>query len=990
MASDTSTQIEIKAEVSGIEKVDSLEKSVSNLSRQTDVSAREEERLAAIVEASKTRQKMAAQELLAAEKKAYAEAEQASARAATQRAKEAAEVEAFSRRTKQALSDAFSAVGIRGSGEIQAEILKIQQSLLKLGANAKVSGADFDRAFAESKIRIAALEAEMSGAVPAVEKMGASARSLRGEFVTLGAQFAGLVTAIQAGQAFIHANSQVESLTRSLTLLTGSSTQAAAEMEYVRGAAQRLGVDVLDTSRAYVQLIAATKGTALEGQGARQVFESVAGAMATLGKSSADTNSALLAINQMASKGTASLEELKGQLSEHLPGAMKAAANGAGLTVTELTKMVESGGVLAEDLLPALAKGLTEMYGVGKANNDTFVANWARMKNAVTETMTVIGDSGVFMALSQALGGAASALGVFTVGLEASAKKVGVMAAAIASGDFGLSGFSDRAKQALGEIDAQTERSLKKISDAGAGAKDALGATGQAAADAGKKAAESEVGWLKIAHAYSEVEQASEKQVAKLKTLLDAHDAGAAAMKAFADTFGTQAEKLDAAANAAKEHEAATRALSDQVRADLELSKAKLISLEQERGADGKLTEEKEKLREALQKTITAKEAEAEKTTQATAAAHAATLQAQAATSVFADHAKQVYALRDAWQAAETEYQRLAALNAQGVNVAQELKAADEARAKALLLYRDALADATAAAERHVTAERAAAGLQQSALQNDLYRANTILEVAKQRGNEKEIAQAQIAVWRIELEISEAQAAAARLEAEAMLLVAKAKRAELEAAGELTEAKKAELAVMDVNIRAKQLEAEKFDLVADRMKKLAYETKELQSSMFDLSESTDRIASSADKAAASYDGLAGSIRSAGAAKDGLARDASGNVIEMVKVTQETVTERFKSLGVGGNAASMAARRFFDGNGNVQNTYGRTLEEAIQEEAARINGSEAKQASTPVVQTVKAIRIDITNAGKKSSATVLGEESVAVIIDALRKGASAEG
>ena len=86
----------------------------------------------------------------------------------------------------------------------------------------------------------------------------------------------------------------------------------------------------------------------------------------------------------------------------------------------------------------------------------------------------------------------------------------------------------------------------------------------------------------------------------------------------------------------------------------------------------------------------------------------------------------------------------------------------------ALLLYRDALADATAAAERHVAAEKSAASIQQSALQNDLYRANTILEIAKQRGNEKDVAEAQIAVWRIELQISEAQAVAAKKEAEAM------------------------------------------------------------------------------------------------------------------------------------------------------------------------------------------------------------------------------
>lgn len=838
----------------------------------------EEDRLAQIVEMNKTRQMLAAQELLEVEKRAYAEAQAAAARATAQRAEEAAAVEAYANRTKKALSDAFSTAGVRSTAAIEADILQVNQALLKLASNAKVSGADFDRAFAAGQARIEVLRAEMDSTGAASARLSATTKTLSGEFAGLVAQLGGVYLAFQAGGLFVTANAQAESLSRTMTLLTGSSEQAAAEMAYVREAANRLGIEVGDASKSYVQLMAATKGTALEGAGARDVFEAVSGAMASLGKSSAETNDALRAVNQMASKGTVQMEELKGQLGEALPGAMKAAANGAGLTVAELTKMVETGGVLAEDLLPALAKGLTDMYGVGKANNDTFVAQWARLKNSVTETMTVLGNTGVFAGLTSGLAAAAQAVGVLTTGFVAAGQKVGIMAAAIASGDLSLRGWSERTKQALGEVDARTAEALEKISKVSTSTAAAVTSAGDAAQQAGQKAAGSAGNWLQIENAYTQVEQASKKQIENLKTLQVAHDSEAAAAKSFADTFGTQVEKLDAATAATKTHEEALKALDAQVQADLEITKSKLAALEQERDSNGKLTEAKEKLRETLAKTIESKQAEADKTTQATAAAHSATLQAEAANSVYADHAKQVYALRDAWQAAETEYQRLSALNVQGVNVSGQLKAADEARAKALLLYRDALSDATAAAERHVAAEKSAASIQQSALQNDLYRANTILEVAKQRGNEKEIAQAQIAVWRIELEISEAQAVAARKEAEAMEIVAKAKRAELEASGGLTAAKKAELDLADANVKAKQLEAEKYDLVAERMRKLSYETRGLESSFGELSSSADQAAASADRAASSYDGLASSIRSAGQAKDGFVRNTKGDIV----------------------------------------------------------------------------------------------------------------
>lgn len=941
--------------------------------------AAEEDRLAQIVETSKTRQKLAAQELLAVEKKAYSEAEAAASRAATQRAAEAKAVEDFSTRTKKALADAFSSTGVRSTAAIQSDILQVNQSLLKLASNAKVSGADFDRAFAAGQARIATLRAEMDGTGAASAKLEASTKTLAGEFKGLVAQLGGVYVAFQAGGMFVAANSQAETFARTMTLLTGSSEKAAAEMEYVRGAANRLGLEVQTASKSYTQLVAATKGTAMEGESARKVFEAVSGAMASLGKSSSETNDALRAVNQMASKGTVQMEELKGQLGEALPGAMKAAANGAGLTVAELTKMVETGGVLAEDLLPALANGLNEMYKTGTTNNDTFVANWARLKNAITDTFQVIGDTGLFRALVVVVEQVGIAIGGLTGAFVLLGKTFGITAGAIATFDWkhpidSMVRWRDSVSQAADEI----QKNLDKQKAAAQGAADKQKEAADAVEASGQKASAAAGNWLQIENAYTKASDTSKKYIENLKTLQAARDSEAAAMKAYADTYGTEKEKLEASSNAALEHEKALRALSEQVNADLEISNAKLASLEAERRVDGSLTEAKEKLREELQKTIVAKQAEADKTLQATSAAHSATLQAEASASVYADHAKQIYALRDAYQAAESEYQRLAALNATGVNVAKELKTADEARAKALLLYRDALSDATAAAERHAVAERTAASLQQSALQNDLYRANTILEIAKQRGNEKEIAQAQIAVWRIELEISEAQAQASRLEAEAMLIVAKAKRAELEASGALTEAKKAELAVMDANIKAKQLEADKYDLIAARMKALSYETKELKSSFFDLSSSTDDAASAADRAATSYDGLTTSIRGAAAAKDGFTRDASGNVLEVASVTPQTVATRLKNLGVSETVATQQSTQFFDAAGNTQNTYGLSLDAAVQALADRLTGKGVQSSSMNIV------RVDLTTNRGTSSVKVASQADAAALVSTLQE------
>lgn len=144
---------------------------------------------------------------------------------------------------------------------------------------------------------------------------------------------------------FVETAAAQESMQKALDQLAGSTKAGAAEMEYLRATAARLGVGLDEAAKSYVSLAASTKGTALEGEKTRAIFEAVTGAMSKLGKTGAETQTALLAISQMASKGTVAMEELRGQLGESLPGAMQAAANGLGLTTAELGKLVQEGKI---------------------------------------------------------------------------------------------------------------------------------------------------------------------------------------------------------------------------------------------------------------------------------------------------------------------------------------------------------------------------------------------------------------------------------------------------------------------------------------------------------------------------------------------------------------------------------------------------------------------------------------------------------------------
>ena len=261
-------------------------------------------------------------------------------------------------------------------------------------------------------------------------------------------------------KAFVDANVEAEKFDRAMTLLKGSTEAAALEFQYISGLAKTLGLNLFDAADAYVSLTAATKGTALEGAATRDIFEAVSVAMSSLGKSSADTQGALLAISQIVSKGTVSLEELRGQLGERLPGAFQIAAQSMGLTTQELDKLVSSGKLTAEDFLPKFAAALRETFG-DVSPVDTYAAAMARLQTAVSEAFIEIGKSGSFDLLTKGIELGTAAIVGAAAGFKLLGEVIGSVAGAISTGSF--TGLGDAIDQAFA-----------KAGDATRGARDAL------------------------------------------------------------------------------------------------------------------------------------------------------------------------------------------------------------------------------------------------------------------------------------------------------------------------------------------------------------------------------------------------------------------------------------------------------------------------------------------------------------------------------------
>jgi lambda family phage tail tape measure protein len=182
-----------------------------------------------------------------------------------------------------------------------------------------------------------------------------------------------------------------DKMAASMEAASGSSVAASENLAFVTQISKQMGAELYSSADAFMKLTAATKDTSLEGEQTKLMFEALVAANTKLGGSTADLSGMLNAFTQMISKGTVSMEELRGQFGERLPGAMKLAADALGMTTAELIDHVSKGEVLAEDLLPKLSEAISKTYNDGKF--DTAAANINRLSNSWEEFKQHVVDS---------------------------------------------------------------------------------------------------------------------------------------------------------------------------------------------------------------------------------------------------------------------------------------------------------------------------------------------------------------------------------------------------------------------------------------------------------------------------------------------------------------------------------------------------------------------------------------------------------------------
>lgn len=229
----------------------------------------------------------------------------------------------------------------------------------------------------------------------AIKKTDMLSNSLKRMFVGIMGTF--------AVKSIVDATVKLDTLQRSMAALAGSESGGQAQLSYLRGEAERLGQSFETIADSYKNLFAAGTGAGWSPADIQTVFSSVLEAGTVLGSSKQQIEGALLALEQMISKGKVSMEELRRQLGNALPGAMQIAAKAMGVTSEQLQDMLQK-GVASEGFVKKFAATLHEEYGqkAPKAAH-TLRAELERLGNALFFLQTALLDGDNMQSVAEAI-----------------------------------------------------------------------------------------------------------------------------------------------------------------------------------------------------------------------------------------------------------------------------------------------------------------------------------------------------------------------------------------------------------------------------------------------------------------------------------------------------------------------------------------------------------------------------------------------------------
>jgi len=198
---------------------------------------------------------------------------------------------------------------------------------------------------------------------------------------------------VEFGKAVLKATAEMQNLEVRMKDLAGGNDEALKTFGDLKQMANDLGLSYKSLTTNYVQFTSAAKASGMEVDKASRIFKSMTIALAGTGASTEQVKSAMMALTQMIGKQKISAEEMRQQLGEAMPSAIGIMAKALGVGTQELDKMMSSGQLLANEVLPKFAEEAERAFGGNvEQMSGNITANMERLKNAWEGYMTSLGE----------------------------------------------------------------------------------------------------------------------------------------------------------------------------------------------------------------------------------------------------------------------------------------------------------------------------------------------------------------------------------------------------------------------------------------------------------------------------------------------------------------------------------------------------------------------------------------------------------------------
>lgn len=210
---------------------------------------------------------------------------------------------------------------------------------------------------------------QLNSADNVVNKAIGNTQGLASSFLNLntalGALSIGYITnkIIDLGKSAVDTSMDFQALENRMNAAAGNKSVGSDSLDYIREQADKLGLEFRTTADSFAGFEAAALRSGLTLEQTKQIFTDVSTAATSMQLSTERVQLVFKALEQISGKGTVSMEELRQQLGDSLPGAFEIAAQSMGMTTRAFYDAVANGEVLSSEFLPKFAKAIKEQLG---------------------------------------------------------------------------------------------------------------------------------------------------------------------------------------------------------------------------------------------------------------------------------------------------------------------------------------------------------------------------------------------------------------------------------------------------------------------------------------------------------------------------------------------------------------------------------------------------------------------------------------------------